>query len=72
MSSRVGQEYIIRIAGNNGQTDNYTLLITKVAECIKPPVLDTNNDCKIDLVNFAVFASEWLTCGLDNQILCWQ
>lgn len=38
--------------------------------CIAPPSMDTNNDCKIDLIDFAEFASQWLMCGLDPESAC--
>ena len=40
--------------------------------CIHPPSMDTNNDCKIDLADFAFFAGQWLTCGYDIQGACWE
>ena len=41
-------------------------------ECINPPSMDTNDDCQIDLADFAEFASQWMTCGWDIQEACWQ
>lgn len=32
--------------------------------CIYPPALDTDGNCKVDLVELSVFASSWLECGL--------
>jgi len=49
----------------------YTTVTAVVPVCVDPPTMDTNDDCRIDLIDFAVFASEWLTCGLDYQSLCW-
>ena len=40
--------------------------------CANPPSMDTNNDCKIDFVDFAEFASQWMACGLDPQSACWE
>jgi hypothetical protein len=40
--------------------------------CIDKPSMDINDDCKVDLVDFAEFASQWLTCGLDIQSACWE
>lgn len=40
--------------------------------CINPPSLDTNNDCKIDLIDFSEFAAQWMTCGFDIQRVCWE
>ncbi len=40
--------------------------------CVNPPSMDTNGDCKIDFKDFAEFASQWMDCGLDPQIACWE
>ena len=34
--------------------------------------MDTNDDCKIDLLDFAEFAFQWLACGYDIQEACWE
>ncbi len=39
--------------------------------CINPPLYDTNDDCKIDLADFANLASVWLDCGFMDQSYCW-
>ncbi|HEG42665.1 MAG TPA: hypothetical protein ENH94_01305 [Phycisphaerales bacterium] len=70
-TAAAGQEYLIRVAGYNGQTGNYTLLINIIAECIDPPLTDTNDDCKIDLTDFANMSAEWLFCGFDDPDACW-
>ena len=36
---------------------------TIVPDCVKP-VSDLNGDCKVNMSDFAIMASEWLTCGL--------
>ena len=38
--------------------------------CITPPAFDANSDCLVNLVDFAAFAQQWLTCGYANQGLC--
>ncbi len=43
-----------------------------VPECVNRPSKDFNNDCKVDLADFAEFLSEWLACGLDIQEACWE
>ena len=40
--------------------------------CVNPPPMDTNGDCKIDFIDFAEFASQWMDCGLDPQSACWE
>jgi len=37
---------------------------SKEAVCLYPPVVDLNDDCKIDLLDFAIFAKSWFDCGL--------
>ncbi len=41
-------------------------------ECVDRPSKDYNNDCRVDLRDFAEFLSEWLACGLDIQEACWE
>jgi hypothetical protein len=60
-----GKSYLIRVAGFDGARGDYDLLVTRGA-CVNPPQMDANNDCKVDMEDFAVFASEWMTCGLDG------
>jgi len=43
-----------------------------VPVCSNPPSMDTNNDCKIDITDFAKFASQWMNCGLDPPEACWE
>ena len=38
--------------------------------CANRPVMDGNDDCKVDLLDFAIFAGEWLTCGYDDPAAC--
>jgi len=40
--------------------------------CVNPPSMDTNGDCKIDFIDFAEFASQWMDCNLDPQSACWD
>lgn len=40
--------------------------------CLHKPSMDINNDCKTDINDFAVFASQWLSCGLSDQEACWE
>jgi len=40
--------------------------------CSSRPLMDANKDCKVDMADLAVFASEWLTCGMHYQEACWQ
>lgn len=38
--------------------------------CVNPPRMDATGDCRVNLDDFAVFASEWLSCGYDNPNAC--
>jgi hypothetical protein len=40
--------------------------------CVTPPLADLNGDCRVDLIDMAILSSQWLTCGLDRQELCWN
>lgn len=34
------------------------------------PLADLNNDCKVDLEDFAIMAEHWLLCGRLNPADC--
>lgn len=38
--------------------------------CANRPIMDGNDDCNVDLLDFAIFAGEWLTCGYDDPAAC--
>lgn len=40
--------------------------------CKKRPAMDFTGDCRVTLSDFAHFAAQWLTCGLDIQEACWD
>ena len=40
--------------------------------CTVHPASDANGDCKIDLQDFAIMASEWLKCNFADQAACWN
>jgi len=46
-------------------------LALKVVVCVNPPRSDLNGDCKVDFLDLAIMAGEWLNCGLDDQQWCW-
>jgi beta propeller repeat protein len=62
---KVGQEYYIRVAGYDGATGDYTLLITE-PECINRPRSDINGDCCVNFQDLAILLSEWLNCGWEQ------
>lgn len=40
--------------------------------CIKPLKGDLNSDCKVDLLDFTVFATQWLDCNLEPKDNCFE
>jgi len=48
------------------------LILVEVPTCLSRPVMDINEDCKVDMSDFAIFASEWMTCNLEPQEECWE
>ncbi len=32
--------------------------------CVDKPLLDYDDDCKVDLADFAVFIQSWMECGI--------
>jgi hypothetical protein len=72
LKAKADVEYLIRVAGYDGDTGDYTLTISGPAECLNRPSSDVNGDCKVDFKDFAVMCSEWLDCGLDMQEACWE
>ena len=59
---------------------NYPMSALDVAElwsettgkgaCLYPPGADLNGDCKMDLADMAILASQWLDCGLYPASFC--
>jgi hypothetical protein len=66
-----GKKYYIRVAGFDGQEGNYELTVTAGA-CTEWAPADINYDCKVDFQDFALMASEWLTCNINPPELCWE
>jgi hypothetical protein len=66
-----GKTYFIRVAGFNGETGDYQLLVTR-GECTEPIKGDLNDDCRVDMLDFAIMASHWLDCNLDPPEACWE
>ncbi len=44
--------------------------ITGTPVCVDRPNGDTDNDCDVDLEDFAGFAADWMTCGLIPDSQC--
>ncbi|MBN1818627.1 MAG: hypothetical protein JW828_14795 [Sedimentisphaerales bacterium] len=64
-----GKQYLFRLAGYDGSGGPYELTISR-GSCAAPPQADLTGDCKVNLEDLAVMASQWLDCGLDPADLC--
>jgi len=58
LRAATGRRYYIRVSGCDGQTGNFTLAVEQGA--IQVIQGDLNYDGMVDLVDFAVFAGQWL------------
>jgi hypothetical protein len=68
-----GNKGIMAGEGNAiGNEDGVFIFVKKIIRCVSPLNSDLNNDCKVDINDFAVMASEWLGCGLDPISACWE
>jgi beta propeller repeat protein len=72
LKAKAGKQYVIRVAGYDGDSGNYVLTISGPPECVNRPSADLNGDCKVDFIDIAVICSQWLDCGLDDPNACWQ
>ncbi len=70
MPVQQGITYFVRIAGYDGQTGNYQLLISGPV-CTAAMPSDFNGDCITDINDFAVFASYWMQCNIDPPEACY-
>jgi beta propeller repeat protein len=70
--AKANNQYLIRVAGYDGESGDYNMTISGPPECANRPSADLNGDCKVDFQDMAVFASQWLDCGLDDQSACWH
>ena len=39
--------------------------------CMEDLPMDVNKDCKVDFLDFVLFAGNWLNCNIDPPSLCW-
>lgn len=49
-----------------------TIIDESAAACTAKPVMDFNDDCKVDFADFAIFSMSWLDCGLEPPSACWE
>jgi hypothetical protein len=58
----------------NARVDLVSVLFNRsdAPACTGPITTDLNGDCKVGLLDFAIFASEWLMCNLDPPEACWE
>ncbi|MCF7955610.1 MAG: hypothetical protein K9M75_07405 [Phycisphaerae bacterium] len=70
--AKAGVRYLIRVAGYDGDSGEYTVMVTGGAACVNRPVADISGDCKVDMADLAMVAAGWLSCGLDDESACWD
>jgi len=60
----------IHLNSTDSDKNLWEIITPPPSGCNNPPSTDTNNDCKIDLYDFANMAAEWLMCGFDDPNDC--
>ena len=76
-SPSVGESYPVYIVFNVADEPEHEPTLEWVREnlappvCVQKPIGDLNDDCKVDLQDFALFADSWLTCNLRPEGECW-
>ena len=63
------KQYLIRVAGFDGQAGGYSLTVTR-GRCAEPVRSDLNADCRVNMADLAIFATDWLHCGLQPAEDC--
>ena len=69
MTLTKGKRYLFRVAGLDGSGGPYELMVWG-GSCKTPLKADLTDDCQVNLEDFAVFAGQWLDCGLEPAELC--
>ena len=69
--SAIGIDSNDNIYVTGGSGGDYTT-IRYTPFCSAATAADINNDCKVDLTDFAILALDWLECDLDPPQDCWQ
>ena len=59
-----GKTYYIRVSGFNDQTGDYRIVVKRGA-ATEPIKSDLNGDGRVDWLDFAIFASEWLMSDIE-------
>jgi ELWxxDGT repeat protein len=64
-----GANYPIRVSGFDGGMGNFQLQVT-AGTCTQYSQGDINGDCKVDLKDFAIMASNWMACNIAPASNC--
>lgn len=73
LTGKLKNEELIDVAFQIYTEEASILLVPEmptISYCVNYPTMDFNRDCKVDLIDFAEFASQWLTCNLEPQSAC--
>jgi len=57
--------------GRYNRLGSYRAILLKPVTCTEPLAGDVNDDCKVDLADFAIISNNWLGCNLDPPEACW-
>lgn len=60
------------LSGSGSYFDDFSLSTVRPVICRERPMMDFNNDCRVDFKDFAIFADSWLECNLEPPEACWQ
>ncbi len=66
-----GEDFLFPFINWNPFTNHIILHELPDPPCDDYPLSDANKDCRVDLEDLAIMASEWLTCNLEPAEACW-
>ena len=65
------EECLIRISDASNHAETYTSdAVFTIYRCRNEMIADLDNDCKVNLQDYALFAQEWLECGNEYDGSC--
>ena len=70
MSNGQQGEYTFSVSMTKYDVDIYQISAGTAVFCAAGLQTDINDDCKVDFKDFAILASEWLSCNWNDQNLC--
>ncbi len=68
----LGNVYVTGWSQDSGYYDYLTIKYAPSYTCTTIITGDFNNDCEVDLADFAIMSLHWLECNLEPQEACWE